>query len=253
MSVEERLLWLWLATVVIFFTAAQFRLDYYIFPAAPACCMLAALAVKRAAAETSWARRSLVVVAVCLTLGGAIAGAVLFRLNLRLPWTAIALPMVLIAGGAACLSRLLRGAATQAVGLVLATLLGVYTVVVLVGLPVLEESRPTAALGRWISRQADKGVPIGLYRLEDWRGSIRYYAKQPVVSIESPEELRDFLLRWPRSFVVMVEQDRGSFHRSGVELEEVAGRPAIVGRSGKYLRRQIWGRLVVTRRRDQSR
>src|SRR5439155_26126943 len=33
MVTEEMLLWAWIAVVVIFFTAARFKLDHYIFPA----------------------------------------------------------------------------------------------------------------------------------------------------------------------------------------------------------------------------
>lgn len=39
---------------------------------------------------------------------------------------------------------------------------------------------------------------------------------------------------------------------TGDDLVEVSGRPAIVGRSGKYLRRQIWGTLVIVTHRDNQ-
>ena len=41
-STEEKLLWLWAAVVIGFFSVARFKLDHYIFPAAPALCMIAA-------------------------------------------------------------------------------------------------------------------------------------------------------------------------------------------------------------------
>ncbi len=39
--VAAGLLWRWMLVVMVFFSAARFRLDHYIFPAAPACCLLA--------------------------------------------------------------------------------------------------------------------------------------------------------------------------------------------------------------------
>src|SRR5205823_6168864 len=41
---EEWMLWAWIVVVVGFFTAARFKLDHYIFPAAPAVGILAARA-----------------------------------------------------------------------------------------------------------------------------------------------------------------------------------------------------------------
>jgi len=253
-AVEERMLWLWVVVVIGFFSIAQFRLDHYIFPAAPACCILAALGAQRAVTEWNWARRSIVAIAVCFVVGGAVAAGTLFQLDLGLTWTALALPVALITGGVALGLQMGRHHwSPQSLVSPLVALLMVYATVVLVGFPVLEKSRPTAALGRWISRQSERGSPIGLYRVEDWRASIRYYANAPVVSLESPEELKAFLQRWPRAFIVLLDTDDRAFRESGVDIAEVAARPAIVGRKGKYLRRQIWGKLVVARQRHQLR
>ncbi|HEX6464687.1 MAG TPA: glycosyltransferase family 39 protein, partial [Vicinamibacterales bacterium] len=43
-GVDEKLLWLWTIVVIGFFSLARFKLDHYIFPAAPACCLIAARA-----------------------------------------------------------------------------------------------------------------------------------------------------------------------------------------------------------------
>ena len=51
-EIGERLLWLWTMVVVGFFSVARFKLDHYIFPAAPACCLLAAHAWREAARDT---------------------------------------------------------------------------------------------------------------------------------------------------------------------------------------------------------
>src|SRR6185503_21206419 len=40
----ETLLWVWAFTIVGFFTLSTFKLDHYVFPAAPALCLLCARA-----------------------------------------------------------------------------------------------------------------------------------------------------------------------------------------------------------------
>ncbi len=109
-SVEELMLWLWLLVVMGFFTAARFRLDHYIFPAAPACCLLAAVGWRRAVAGTHAAvtRMALVAIAATFLVGGAIAGVAIMRINLGLERSALMLPIVLCAGGATLLVQIAR-------------------------------------------------------------------------------------------------------------------------------------------------
>ena len=53
----ETLLWIWMLVVIGFFSLARFKLDHYIFPAAPACCLLAAHAWRLAADDADgWLR-----------------------------------------------------------------------------------------------------------------------------------------------------------------------------------------------------
>ena len=55
-----------------------------------------------------------------------------------------------------------------------------------------------------------------------------------------------FFVRYPASFALMVGRDYRDLTAGGVALHAIGGRRAIVGRSGKYVRKQIWGRIVVT-------
>lgn len=255
-SAEERVLWLWAFVVIAFFTAARFRLDFYIFSAAPACCILAAVGWQRVASEHawSWTRVSVAVVAACFIIGGTAASVVFFRLGLDLDRTALALPIALVLGGGALLGQMAgrQWSVPRSAVAPLVTLLAAYATVVLVGFPVLERSRPAAPLGRWIAARASAETPVGLYRLEDSRASLRYYAKRRVVKLDGPDELQAFLTTWPDAYVVMLDQDIPRTNAS-LEIDAVAGRPAIVGRSGRYLRRQIWGTLTVCQRKDRRR
>jgi hypothetical protein len=132
-----------------------------------------------------------------------------------------------------------------------ATLIVAYGTVVVVGLPVLERSRPTAPLAKWLAANSGD-APIGAYLLDDWRASIRYYSDRPVVQIKTPEALVEFFDRAPDAYVLMLDREYHALRRSGVELHEVGGRPAIVGRTGKYFRRQVWGRLVIVTRNGRT-
>src|SRR5512132_318651 len=51
LDTSEALLWTWGLVVIGFFSVARFKLDHYIFPAAPACCLIAAKAWRDAAAD----------------------------------------------------------------------------------------------------------------------------------------------------------------------------------------------------------
>jgi hypothetical protein len=46
----------------------------------------------------------------------------------------------------------------------------------------------------------------------------------------------------------MSRRDYVSLRRAGTDIQEVAARDAIVGHSGRYVRRQVWGKIVVVTR-----
>ena len=245
------MLWLWLLVVVGFFTAARFRLDHYIFPAAPACCLLAAVGWRRAVAGTHAAatRTALVAIAATFLVGGAIAGAAIMRINLGLGRSALMLPIVLCLGGATLLVQMARArrSAPGSPAAPLLTLVGVYVIVVLVGFPVLERSRPASTLGPVIKAQTAVDAPVGVYQLE-WGASIRYYADRRVLALPDPDAVRAFFRSWPYGYVFMLRQDQESVSDPQHDLDEVAAAEAIVGRTGRYLRRQVWGAVTVVSR-----
>jgi 4-amino-4-deoxy-L-arabinose transferase-like glycosyltransferase len=255
LSVEELVLWLWLLVVIGFFTAARFRLDHYIFPAAPACCLLAAVGWRRAAAGThaTATRFALLAIAAAFVIGGAIAGTAIMRINLGLERAALMLPVVLCVGGATLLVQIARArwAAPASPAAALLTLIAVYILVVFVGFPVLERSRPASALGPSIKAQTAVDTPIGVYQLE-WGSSIRYYADRRVIALPDPDAVRAFFGSWPYAYVFMLRQDQESVSDSLHELHEVAAAEAIVGNTGRFIRRQLWGAVTVVSRHTRS-
>ena len=254
LSVDEKLLWLWTIVVIGFFSFARFKLDHYIFPAAPACCLIAARAWREAAADdrgTIGTRVGVFVMAAILIVGGSFGCVYLFDLNLDLPTVAIVLPLALLVGGVTlmtmCARRGWRVPSNAAVTVVM--LLVVYVVTVGVGYPVLESTRPTAIVGRTIRHFASPDANVGLYGLERWRASIRYYVGRPVARLDDEADLRAFLADPRQGYVVMRRRDFEALSRAGLPLREVSRHRAVISTSGMGLGRQVWGYLVVAEER----
>jgi 4-amino-4-deoxy-L-arabinose transferase-like glycosyltransferase len=251
-SSGEKLLWLWVALVVGFFSLARFKLDHYIFPAAPAVCLIAAKAWSEAAdAAASWptTRVTVMGLAGALVVAGSFTSVYLFELNLELPESAIVLPIVLTLGGIALLGAVsAAGWRVPATPLSLVvTLLAVYAVVVAIGLPTLEHTRPTALIAKTLRQRAPAGAPAAIYNLEQWRASLRYYAARPLAKLSTHQELAAFAAQQPRPiYVFMLRRDYRSLRKS-LGLREVFRCRAVVGttRARGGLRRQQWDDLII--------
>jgi len=247
----ERLLWLWALVVLVFFSIARFKLDHYIFPAAPACCLIAARAWTDAARDSNdrwWATRySVLLIAGVLIVGGSFGGVALSQLNLGLPAGSFVLPFAIFVGGAALLAQMERNGWRVPVGIsvLLAMLLVSYTTVVAVGFPALERVRPTARVARQLARVSTPSAPVGLYRLERWRGSLRYYLNRPIDRLETFDELSAFLSRPEPAYVVMLRRDYLELCDHHIPVHLVTAHRAVIGTTGRGIRRQRWGFLVV--------
>lgn len=252
-STEEKLLWLWIAVVVGFFSIARFKLDHYIFPAAPACCLIAAKAWRDAAERRSsdviGTRVAVLALAALLISGGTFAATSIFELNLELPKSAIILPIVLVAGGIAALARSARRGwhVPEVPAAVVATLLAAYCVVVTIGFPTLERTRPTALAGRTVRQMTGTDTPIGIYRLEQWRASLRYYSERPLAALAQPEDVESFVSPDHPVYVIMIRRDYRELRERGLRLREVFKCRAVVGtmKSRTGLRRQQWDDLII--------
>ena len=250
---EETLLWIWTAVVIGFFSLARFKLDHYIFPAAPAICLIASKAWHDAAAATR--RDGAAVSSVAIGLGallvvaGAFTAVYIFELGLELPEAAILLPIVLGAGGTAMLERAarLQWRLPPNPVLLVTTLLGAYAIVVAVGLPTLELVRPTALVARTLRGHAHPDAPAAIYRLEQWRASLRYYAERPLAGISASQEVTAFLADGQARYIIMRRRDLRALKNEGFKLREVFRCRAVVGttRVGAGFRQQEWGELII--------
>jgi 4-amino-4-deoxy-L-arabinose transferase-like glycosyltransferase len=260
----ETLLWVWIAVVFILFSLARFKVDRYLYPAAPACCLLAARAwlsvsVTRVdllgARDNIGARWSIALVAILLIAAGVFGGFALFDLGLELPRAAVLMPLSFAAGGVAvALVLATRRAVSPALfGGVIAMLLVIYGSVVAIGLPIFARARPTAEVAQGLRTQLAPDDQVGLYRLEKWRFSLRYYLDRPVSRLQHTSDVQDFFSNSERGYVLMLDEDFASLRREGVNLRSVSERPAVTGTTGRGLRKQKWGSLVVATLDDTPR
>jgi 4-amino-4-deoxy-L-arabinose transferase-like glycosyltransferase len=251
LSSEERLLWLWILVVIGFFSLARFKLDHYIFPAAPACCLIAARAWIEAARDREGrlaaTRSSVLFLAGLLIVGGSFAGVYLSEIDLALPPLALLLPLAIFAGGVGLLfqSERLGWHVPAGTGVLLAALLVSYATVDVVGFPALERVRPTKRVARVLARSTSPSSLVALYKLERWRGSLRYYLNRPLQRVETVDEAQAFLAQPQQVFVVMFRRDYLELRRQNIPVYLMTAHRAVVGTTGRGLRKQRWGFLVV--------
>ena len=259
----EILLWTWVGVVFFFFSIARFKVDRYVYPAAPACCLLAARAWMSisslrpdlaAARDNIFARWSVIALGVILVAAGIVSGFSLFDLGLDLPRAALLIPVCLVAGGLALEATILRRKAVSPIvfGAVLVMLLVIYGCVLAIGLPVLKRARPTEAVADSLRPRLAADDDVALYRLEKWRFSLRYYLARPLGRLQNPEDVREFLTS-EGDYILMLDEDFARLRRDGINLRAVSEQPAVTGTTGKGLRRQKWGALVVATSDDTPR
>lgn len=250
-SVEERLLWAWIVVIIAFFTLARFRIDRYIFPAAPASCLLAAKAwvsAKNGAGVNEYpvTRVSVFLLALSFAAIGILLTVNLPVLGLRIPRAVALLPLALTIGGVALVVLMIRRrlAPPPVLAVPLCMMIVAYGMIVAAGFPVLEQVRPTRQLAHWL-RVESEPCNVALYRLERWRASLRYYARCPLQRLNDEDEVRGFLAASRRGRIVMLREEYDALSRVGIDGRVAFVVPAVTRTSGWGIRRQIWSDVVI--------
>jgi 4-amino-4-deoxy-L-arabinose transferase-like glycosyltransferase len=258
-STGETLLWAWMIAVIAVFTLAQFRVDRYIFPAAPACCLLAARAWMAAQSDGGWkeypaTRITIFALALFFVLLAAVLAVSLPGLALNIPKAAFLLPASLGLGGVAMVVTMLRHhlRPPTVLRIPVGMMVVVYGLIVTIGFPLIEKGRPVKEVGSWLRAQSVPGDSVGLYgpRLRRWEPALRYYGTRPVQRLNDEQEARAFLTSPGNNWVVMRKERYDELSAAGVLGRTAYTVPAIVGTSGRGLRRQIWSDVVVVRKTE---
>jgi 4-amino-4-deoxy-L-arabinose transferase-like glycosyltransferase len=237
----EVLLWAWLAAVIGFFSLSAFKLDHYVFPAAPAACLLCARALssldgRSRVAEHAWSRIGLLLVGPLLaTIGVGTGYFVVMRL--ALPRAAVLVPLAMAVAGCA-LSASAR-ARRQAPWVVAGAMLVTYVVLLLSVVPAIEQQKVVAEVARAAARLAGPNDRIASYRLNRWAPSFRFYVDRQTTFLDEPDAAKAFFAASPTFYAVMLRQGYDDLVARGAPLKIVAERDGLWMTTGRVLWRQF--------------
>ena len=242
----EILLWAWTAAIVLFFTLSRFRLDHYVFPAAPSLCLLCARAWSDARVRpfdpaNTGVRIGLYLVGPLLVAVGA-GGGYFLMARLGLPSAAILVPIAVTLAGAGVTAQInLRAARPPRVPwLVLAAVTITYAGLLIWVLPALERRKVIPDVARWVAAHAAATDRIASYRLNRWNPAFRFYVDRPTEMLEAAAEARAFFERAERFYCVMLEPAYEEFVAQGAPLRLVYLREGMWATSG----RALWRRRI---------
>ena len=256
----ERLLISWPIAVVGLFTLSGFKLDHYVFPAAPALCLLCAGAWDRARSDGRLPVgivAGLAAIPLILLAAGIVLTPALDRVPLELPAGARLLPIVLLASGLAMLGQIGREWRPAAAPYVAVTgLLACYALVITIGLPAFEELKPTRRLARMVATTAGADDHIGMFRLNRWSSSWRFYVGRHSERLETDADLHKFFATPGRHYCAMLRTDYDRLAEQGFRLRIVHQEEGLFTTTGRTLRRGAAARrdvfIVVTEQPERA-
>lgn len=257
----EILLWCWTLSIVGFFSVSYFKLDHYVFPAAPALSLLCARAWSEVRARTMHgltigSRTGFLTIGPVLVAAGAGLGYFIIA-RLELPPTAIIVPIVVLLAGAAITARAairdLR--APRAPWLAIMALGVTYAGIVLFVMPALEQRKVVPDVARWVAYRATPHHRVGMYRMNRWSTALRFYVDRHTANLDDVAEARAFLSNPEPFYCAMLAPAYEEFLAQGVPLSVVYERDGMWATSGRALwRRRIPPtRFVIVTNGDQRR
>lgn len=253
----EILLWIWVSVIVFFFTFSTFKLDHYVFPAAPALCAICARAWfdvrnARLSPRHTGSRIGLHLIGPIVVAIGLGCGYFLVA-RLELSRYAVAVPVALTLGGAmlTLLTNIRGGLPPRAPWIVLTALLVTYLGLVAFVMPALDRRKAMDDMGQWIAAQrvATGTAPrVASYHLDN--PAFRFYANQHVTFLDVPAEARAFFADPSPFYCLMRRPAFDEFVAQGVPLRIAFERAGTSVTSGRALwrNRQPETRFVIVTR-----
>ena len=176
--------------------------------------------------------------AILLVAGGIVFIPALDRVPVELSGWARLAPMGFIMAGALMLMRLrsngwrLPSMPILAVsGFVLA-----YFVVLLIGLPAFERAKPVKGPAQSLAAIAGPGDHVGLYRMNRWSTSFRFYVERPTEQLDDPDHMRQFLATPGRHYCAIQRRDYDELVAQGFALRVVYEKEGLFTTTGRGLR-----------------
>ena len=245
----ETMLWTWSAVITVFFTLSTFKLDHYVFPAAPALCLLCARAWNDARPATAVGRH--LIGPLLVVAGTAIAYLMMGRL--ALPWAAAVVPLAMIVCGAALTIRISvrRAVPSRVPWLVIAPMIVTYAGVILFVLPALEERKVIPDIAAFVAARAQPSDRIASYQLNRWTPAYRFYVGRHTTFLDDPVQATAFFDE-PQPFYVALRRDAlDDLVAKGAPLRVLYEREGMAVTSGRALWRtpeRPVGYVVATKR-----
>ena len=240
------LLWSWTFAIIGFFTFSKFKLDHYVFPAAPALCLISArawVALRRQPHDgrNLGARVGMHLVGP-LMVAVAFGGGYLMIARLALPAAAIVVPLVMGLAGAAVSAQmnLSGGRPPRAPWIVIGAMTVTYAGLVFWVMPALEQRKVVPDLARWVAGHATASDRVASYRLNRWNTVFRFYVDRHVWMIDAPGEARTLFGGAEPFYCAMLAPAYEEFLAQGVPLRIVYQEEGMWATSG----RALWRRRI---------
>jgi 4-amino-4-deoxy-L-arabinose transferase-like glycosyltransferase len=237
----EAMLWGWTAAVVGFFTFSTFKLDHYVFPAAPALCLLTARAwvdvrANQMHPRNRASRLGLYSIGPFLVAVGVGCGYFLMA-RLELPWGAALVPVMLTLCGVllTVLANVRRALPPKIPWLVMVAMMATYIGLILYVLPALEQRKVVPGMAAWVAERAEPGDRIASFRLNRWTPTYRFYVGRHTTFLEGVDEAEAFF-KDPRQFYCLMRKSAyDEFVARGVPLRILYEREGMGATSGRAL------------------
>ena len=237
----ETMLWGWTLAIVGFFTLSTFKLDHYVFPAAPALCLLCARAWSDLRSDPDRSRHAATrvgfyLIGPLLVTAGVVC-AYFLSARLALPAGAAAVPAALIITGAiAAVASVRRRARPPRVPWLVTVALGAtYAGLILFVLPSFEERKVVPDVARWVASHAQPADRIASFRLNRWNPAYRFYVGRHTAFLDDADEASAFFRAAQPFYAVMRSSDYDELVARGVPLTVVYQREGMWATSGRAL------------------
>jgi 4-amino-4-deoxy-L-arabinose transferase-like glycosyltransferase len=237
----ETMLCVWPLAVVGFFTLSTFKLDHYVFPAAPALCLLCARAWADVRANQfddrhRFARMGLYLIGPFLVAVGLGCGYFLIA-RLALPWAAVVVPIALTVAGAslAALANVRRAYPPRVPWLVMTALIVTYVGLIAFVLPALEHRKVVPDVARWVAAHAAPTDRVASFRLNRWNPAFRFYVGRHITFLEDAAEALGFFNGPQPFYCVMRRNAYDEFAAQGARIQVVYEREGVTATSGRSL------------------
>lgn len=220
-----RLLVVWIAVIVVFFSLSGTKEDLYILPIVPAEAALigamVASAVEQGSRPVAWLTGA---TAVVLAVTGAVAlwtFAVAHRYSLE---GAVFVGATAFAGGVIAIVWLQRRSLFASMATMVSSLVVILWCVVICTLPDFERYKPVRPFSDIIRARASVGAIVGSYKFS--LPSMVFYLNRPVMEVVLPDHLRAVFYSSSDVYFIMAEEEYNSVkERLPVETHVLARQP----------------------------